>query len=430
MNPRRFASVAAVVVAVCVGSAPAPARAADADAVSVQVHGLLDARALRTDRTRSWMDGALGKTRYGPPVTDAPATLLRLSQASLLVDAPVGDLVAAHLQINGDADGDFELDSSRLDLIQAFIEVKPEPSPRLRLRARLGVFFPPVSQEADEPAWTGPYTITPSAATSWIADELRTIGAEVRLALRPEGQEISVTGAVLGGNDPTGSLLAWRGWAMGDRQTGLSDRPRLAPIPSIEPNGLFEQAPRWVQPFREIDGRVGYYAAASYRKTNTVDVRVIHYDNDADETVFDGQQYAWHTQFSSAAARLRIGAVELLGQHLRGGTLMGRTAAGRPAVDCNFWTTFGLLSLSVGRHRLSARYDEFYVEDDDEYVVEDPNEEHGHAWTAAYSLKTGEAHRLALEVLQVDSRRAVRPQIGLPEHARETLVQASFRVRF
>lgn len=407
-----------------------PMARADDGGLAVEVHGLLDARAVRTDRTRSWMDGGLGKTRYGPPVTDSPATLLRLSQASLLVDAPVGALVAAHFQVNADAEGDFELDASRLDLIQGFIEVKPEPSPRLRLRARLGVFFPPVSQEADEAAWTGPYTITPSAATSWISDELRTLGAEFRVALRPEGHEIALAAAAIGGNDPTGSLLAWRGWAMGDRQTGLSDRPRLAAIPSIEPQGLFEQAPRWVQPFREIDGRVGYYGAASYKKTGTLDLRAIHYDNNADETVFDGQQYAWKTRFSSLAAHVTVRGFELLAQHLHGRTIMGRTPEGQPRVDCDFWTRFGMGSLSLGRHRLSVRYDEFYVEDDDAFVEQDPNEEHGHAWTAAYSFRTGEKHRLAVEALQVDSHRGVRAQMGLPEHAQETLVQASFRVRF
>ena len=408
----------------------AVSSAAEEGGATVEVHGLLDARAIRTDRTRSWMDGGLGKTRYGPPVTASPATLLRLSQASLLVDASVGEIVSAHLQLNGDAEGDFEIDSSRLDIVQAFLEVKPEPSARLRLRARLGAFFPPVSQEADEIAWTGPYTITPSAATSWIADELRTIGAEFRVALRPEGHEIALTGAAVGGNDPTGSLLAWRGWAFGDRQTGLSDRPRLAPIPSIEPKGAFEQAPRWVQPFREIDGKLGYYAGASYKKTGTFDLRLLHYDNLADETVFDGQQYAWQTRFSSAAARLKLGAFELLGQHVWGRTIMGRLPSGGAAVACDFWTSFGMASVSAGRHRLSVRYDDFYVEDDDALIAEDDNEEDGHGWTAAYLLRTGASHRVAVEVLQVDSRRGVRPQIGLPEHAKETQVQASFRVRF
>jgi hypothetical protein len=394
------------------------------------VHGLLDVRAVRTDATKSWLDGGLGKTRYGPPVRPERATLLRLSQLSLLVDAPLGDIVSAHVQVGGDAEGDREVETARVDVIQAFIDVKPEPSARLRLRARLGMFFPPASQEADDLAWTGPYTITPSAATSWIADEVRAIGVEGRAAWRPEGHELAMAGAVFGGNDPTGTLLAWRGWALGDRQTGLSDRLALAPIPSIEPGGKFELAPRWVQPFRELDGRVGYYAAASYKKTGSVDVRLLHYDNRADETVFDGLQYAWKTRFESAAAHLTLGPLELLGQYLDGRTKMGRTPEGRSAVDNSFWAWFAMASVSAGRHRLSGRYDAFYVEDEDDFHVEDDNEEDGHALTFMYSLRTGASHRLAIEVLQVESDRGVRPSLNLPFRARETQVQASFRVGF
>jgi hypothetical protein len=343
----------------------------------------------------------------------------------------VGELLSAHLQLNAEAEGDREGHRSRLDLVEAFIDVRREPSARVRLRARLGFFFPPISQEADEPGWTGPYTITPSAATSWIADELRILGGEARLSLRPEGHDLSVAAAALGGNDPTGTLLAWRGWALGDRQTGLSERPPLAAIPSIEPGGMFEQAPRWVQPFREIDGRLGYYLAASYKKGDAVDVRALHYDNRARETVFDGQQYAWHTRFDSAAVRLRRKPFELLGHYLAGRTIMGRLPGGRPAVDGDFAAAFGMASLSAGRHRLSVRYDVFEVGDDDELRAgADPNDEDGHAWTAAWALRTGDAHRLALEAVRVSSDRGVRAEQGGPVRVGETLIQASFRVRF
>jgi hypothetical protein len=401
-----------------------------ADGESPSIHGLLDMRAIRTDRTRSWLDAGLGKLRYGPPVGETRATLLRLSQVSLLVDAPLGEVLSAHVQVNAEADGDREADNARVDLIQAFMQLHPEPSPRLRVRVRLGVFFPPISQEADDRAWTGPYTITPSAATSWIADELRTVGGEVRVAVRPEGHELAATGAAFGGNDPTGTLLAWRGWALGDRQTGISDRPALAPIPSIEPRGLFEGAPRWVQPFREIDGRIGYYLGASYKKTGRLDVRTLWYDNRGTQATFDGFQYAWKTRFASAAARLQAGSLELLGQYLAGQTAMGRLPDGRPLVDNDFDTAFGMASVAFGRHRVSARYDRFDVQDVDDFHVEDPNDEEGHAWTAVYALRTGEAHRVAVEVVQVESERAVRRDLGWPVRAKETMVQASFRLSF
>jgi hypothetical protein len=413
------------IVAILAAAIPAAAEGG-----GVEVHGVVDVRGVRTDRTKGWLDGGLGKTRYGPPVLDRPAALLRLSQLSLLVEAPVGETVSAHVHLNGEADGDRDGNRSRVDVIQGFADVRLEPSARVRVRARLGVFFPPVSQEADEIAWTGPYTITPSAATSWIAEELRTIGVEGRLAFRPEEHELALAVAAFGGNDPTGTLLAWRGWALGDRQTGLSERPALAPIPSIEPGGAFEPSPRWVQPFREIDGRVGYYAAASYKKTGLLDVRGIYYDNQADETAFDQLQYAWDTRFVSGAARVQWKAVELLGQYLKGSTRMGRGASGRAKVDNDFCALFVMASLSSGRHRLSARFDDFSVTDRDELLAADPNDEDGRAWTAAYSFKTGDAHRLAVEVVHVDSDRPVRAALGLPVVEKETQAQASFRLRF
>jgi hypothetical protein len=89
-----------------------------------------------------------------------------------------------------------------------------------------------------------------------------------------------------------------------------------------------------------------------------------------------------------------------------------------------------MASLSTGRHRFSARYDYFEVKDEDVLLTEDPNQESGHAWTLAYALRTGERHRVAVEWLNVDSERPVRGTLGLPIRAEESLVQASFRVRF
>jgi hypothetical protein len=185
-----------------------------------------------------------------------------------------------------------------------------------------------------------------------------------------------------------------------------------------------------VQPFRELDGRIGYYVAASYRKNGLIDLRGIYYDNQADETVFDGFQYAWDTRFVSGAARLQWKGLELLGQYLKGQTRMGRAPSGDALVDNDFCALFGMASLEAGRHRLSVRFDDFSVTDRDRMQVEDPNGEEGQAWTAAWSLKTGDAHRLPVEVVHVDSDRPVRAALGLPVNEKETQAQASFRLRF
>ncbi len=90
--------------------------------------------------------------------------------------------------------------------------------------------------------------------------------------------------------------------------------------------------------------------------------------------------------------------------------------------------SFVLLTGSWGRHRLTVRRDWFHVDDMDPMVTEDDNREDGAAWTAAYLLRTGDKHRLAVEALRTDSTRPIRPTLGLPARATELLLQLSLRV--
>ena len=86
-------------------------------------------------------------------------------------------------------------------------------------------------------------------------------GSRARSRSRRVENELSVKGAIFWNNDPTGSLLAYRGFAIHDRQTGYRDRLPLPPTPSLEPGGLFEQQAPWVEPLFAIDDRPGYYGA-------------------------------------------------------------------------------------------------------------------------------------------------------------------------
>ena len=127
---------------------------------------------------------------------------------------------------------------------------------------------------------------------------MRVTGGELNLLWTGLSSELAVTGAGFGGNDPTGSLLAFRGWSLHDRVSGLSDRLPLAPIPSIGPGGPFSRTqPLWVSPFREIDGRLGYYGAAKWETFDRLIVTAMHFDNRSDQVQFDGDQYAWNTVF-------------------------------------------------------------------------------------------------------------------------------------
>jgi hypothetical protein len=299
------------------------------------------------------------------------------------------------------------------------------------LRIRGGAFFPPVSLEHEGPAWTSRYTITGAAANSWIGEEVRTIGVEGSLLLKSAEDELRLTGAGFGSNDPAGTLLAWRGWALHDRQTGFGDRLAYAPVPAMAPGAPFERNARWVEPMVEIDGRIGWYAGATIKRSGRFEVRGLRFDNCGRQTAFDGWQYAWQTRFNAFGLRLELpGGVHVLGQHMRGDTHMGRTPAGAEQVVVPFRTSYALLSVPVRRHRLSVRHERFRTDDEDALPALDPNGEDGSAWTACYAFQATERQRLALELIRVEADRAVRPALGLPLRSVETLVQASWRIAF
>jgi hypothetical protein len=404
--------------------------AAGADDPTVKVGGVVDLRYARTDDVRSWLDGGLGKLRYGAGV-NGRANLLRVSQLSLLVDAELTPVLTAHVQLNADAEPDEAGLRSRADLVEAFVLYRPELSERVRLRLRGGAFFPPVSLEHEGPAWTSAYTITGSAANSWIGEEVRTVGGEASVVLKWDRDELRLTGAAFGSNDPAGTLLGWRGWSIHDRQTGFGDRLAYPQIPGMGPGQPFERNARWVEPMVEVDGRVGWYAGATVKRAGVFEARALRYDNRGLQTVFDGKQYAWLTRFDSFGLRVELpGRVHVLGQYLSGDTHMGRTPAGEEAVVVPFYAAYGLASVPVRRHRLSVRYDWFRTEDKDALRDLDPNDEDGSAWTASYAFEATKNLRFAAEVIRIESDRTMRPLLGAPLHAEETLLQVSWRTSF
>jgi len=391
----------------------------------LKVNALADFRWIHTPAETGWLDHGLGKTRYGGSAGERQNDF-RVSQLSLLISTSFTPDVFARAQFNIDAEPDQGWKRHRFDLIEGYIGYHPVLRPYLRLRIRGGVFFPPVSLENRDAAWTSPYTITYSAINSWIGEEVRVTGGEGSLIFQKGGNEIAFSGSVFGKNDPTASLLAWRGWSFSDRQTGLSDQLPLASIPSLLPGGLFPQQPEYVQPFREVDGKPGFYGSFSWT-TRRFEFNGLHYANRGVQTDFDGAQYAWDTTFGDLGLALHLPHnFEVIAQFLCGSSKMGFHSM----VDMRYRATYALLSNSFGRNRLTLRYDIFRVDDRDLFVAADNNNESGHAWTAAYIFSFNEKYRVAAELLHVNSNRPERLQIGLPEREDATTFQTSLRLRF
>ena len=390
------------------------------------VGGLVDARGVFTDDATSWLDEELGKTRFGGENGDRRG-LFRIGQASLLLEARLTDELFARVQIDADLEPDtpyLDGTADRLHLIEGMISYRPVLSPHVRLLTRAGLLFP-FSIENTATAWSPAYTITPSAANTWIGEDVRPTALELGVLLAPAGHEITLAGAAFIGNDPAGAILAWRGFALHDRLTGVGDRPPFANIPTLSPGGMFARNDPWDEPVREVDDRLGWWAAAGYRWNGHLDLRGFHYDNRADPLAFDGHQYGWDTRFTNVAAIVDLPhEATLIVQQL-----WGRTVMGPRAVVADFQAGYVLATLPFGRHRLTGRWDWFSVTDRDFLRIEDPNDESGWAGTVAYIIETGRHHRVAFEVLEVSSERAARElMMGLPARAREIQTQVSFRL--
>jgi hypothetical protein len=382
----------------------------------LNLHGLLDARLIITDHSTSWLDGGLAKTRYGSD-DDENAALFRLSQVSLVLAASHDDF-SARFHLNIDAEPDRIQTGSRIDLIEGFASYRHVISPQARFRLRGGFFFPPVSLEDRDTAWTSSFSITTSAINSWIGEEVRVTGAEVGFAFSQRPTEYSIALAVFGNNDPAGTLLAWRGWSLHDRQSGLTDRLPLPEIPPLQPGGLFPKQPDFVEPFREVDGRPGFYASASARNKN-FEINGIYYNNRGIPSKFDGVQYAWKTDFVNVGIDVPFQEHwEFLTQFLNGHSRMGIG----DMVHIKFDSFYALATASFDPFRWTLRYDHFRVQDQDAYQIEDDNHEKGNALTFAWMMSIREKFRIAAELLRVHSERAIKRT--------DWQFQTSFRFQF
>jgi hypothetical protein len=288
-----------------------------------------------------------------------------------------------------------------------------------------------VSLENIDPAWLSPYTTSFSAINSWIGEEVRSVGVEAGPSFRFGEAQARLFGAVTRVNDPNGTLLAWRGFAVHDRVSGFGDRLPLPPLKSFDNPTLFPDQPQHVQPMREVDRKWTWSTGASVTHPE-YRAKVLYQPKTADPASFDGEQYAWRTGYLAAGLARTLGRVEVLAQGLDGETRMGVVAGGDNAVAAKFQALYVMASWTESpeaRHRISLRYDAFRVQDRDAFTVEDPNDESGSAWTLAYAFTTGR-HRIAGEVLRVDSTRTNRSDLGAEPRVLEVLAMIGWRITF
>ncbi len=386
------------------------AAAAAADDYSLEpesplrLRGLLDTRVVHGGRDLGWTDRGAGKTRYGGnPNGDGPSrdTRLVLSHLALEVGGslPFGLVPRAQVELETDADS-----STRPLLIEAFVRREWGDAAH-GFGLQVGTMNPPLSLEHSGPAWTPAYTLTPSALGTWQWEEMRSTGLEgewwqrfgdtLRLDL--------IAGTGFGGDD-MGALVAQRGWVLSDYLSGVNVE---LPLPTRG---------RTTSVFDERDHRPAVYLRAMLAdRRDIVQLHLGYFDNLAAQARSGG----WSTRFGTVGAIVRpLPHTTVLAQYLE-----GETATEVNAFDSAFRAVYALLSLDYRRHRLTARYDFFRVDDHDGPPI---TREEGHALTFAYLVEVGLRHRFAIEYMRVTSHR---PATGFDDPS-DGGWQFSYRFRY
>jgi hypothetical protein len=367
----------------------------------VEVHGVAAARGLVVESQASWLEGGFGRLAEGAGEPNDALPALR-GQLHLGLDWRIDDVWL--VRTTGVVQGEPEASLGRRGgVVEAFVQAQPDLGARTLLRLRAGAFFPQTSLENVDRLWQSPYTVTLSAWNTWIGEEARVVGLESAFVFQGAKDRLDLAGALTGANDSSGALLAWRGFAWGDRLTTIGEVLPLPPLATLRPGGAFGlQRDDGTRPVDELDGRVGWHARARYTREGAVRVQAAYTDNRGDRALHRGQ-YAWRTRFAQAGLEAHLGRdVMLVAEGAIGDTGMGLPP---PAfrVDLRFKTGYVLVSWNRGPVRLPGRVEAFANTDRD--GVAEPDEEDGWAVTGAALWQATRFLRIGAEYLAVHAQR-------------------------
>jgi hypothetical protein len=379
------------------------------------VHGFADVRLVAAPDEKSWVDGGLGKTRYGDG-SDG----LRVGAAAVVANWQIAPawLAVADLRYQPDL-------GSAISLTEAYVRFRPVSTSPWRWSIKAGEFFAPISLENEGIGWTSLWTLTPSAIDSWVGEELRTFGGELRLEHRGDADTFEGAVALIGANDPAGEILASRGWSLDDLVSGVGSRLRE---PDVYAQLIGVTPPRRYDPFLEIDHDVGAYAELTWRSAEFGRVTLLHYDNLADPTeyhTFDhgDQLFAWRTKFNSFGAQAQAANWTFIAQAMAGSTDI--QPPGFRSVTY-FSAGYLLAGVDLGAWRPALRIDAFMTRTN----PSSPMSEHGNALTLALNWRPLDWLRLTGEALRVDSTHDLRPSAGLAARQVDSQFLLNARVLF
>jgi hypothetical protein len=386
-----------------------------------------DVRMIGVGGERSWVDDGFGKLRYGGKHDDEAGpfrVLPRIGEADLVWQPRFGWALSGIVSMVAQ-----DKDGMEAGLSEAYLSFKPLASGPVRLSARAGLMWPPVSLEHSGSDWAVTETITPSAINSWIGEEVKVIGFEGSLSTKFGEHQLTATAALFDVNDTAGALLAFRGWALHDVKA-LAFQSQ--PLPELNEFMEYGQ-PRFTHPVKEMDGgflsRPGIYVKLAWRPPVPVRIEAIHYDNRSNpESVNDEMEWGWRTRFDNVGLVADLGpSTQLRAQAMRGHTLMGPEEAGTIWVDMRFRSAFALITQRLAKGSVSGRIDAFATRNRGSGVIDDDNEK-GWAVTVDGRRALGPHTTILLEALHVSSRRDARRREGLSPRQVQTQIQAVLRL--
>lgn len=376
--------------------------------------GFIRGSAGSLDAAPTFLDGGFGKlVDGGAPAEDNAGAFIGEARLALDWELGAGWGLFVHGVGRQDAAG-----SSGSGLLEAFAERRFGDGEWHLWTMRAGQFFLPASRENVGSLWTSPYTLTLSAMNSWIAEEIRPIGLDLAYTRTfASDHRLHLAGTVFGGNDTSGTLIAWRGFSFHDRPTPTG---RFVPLPPFE--GFGEQFPKQsdqgTKAFAsDLDGRPGFAGRIRWSAPdNRAVIQATAFLNRGDRDLH-GEEYAWETDFRWLSLETGLPAgLRLLGEWGTGTSVMGFAPPGQRSeavVDIRFDTYYLLLTRDWGVLRATARYDDFQVRDRDSTAIDD-NREEGRAWTLALIVPMGEHWRAGVELLDLDAERPAARRAGSP----------------
>lgn len=423
--PRRRVSLLLLAAAACGASVSA----------ETVLEGFAALRGVSVESRPSWLAGGFGRLDQGADALGEEEER-GLAKVHLALDWRPVDVFGVYLHLAGREESS-ELRGRSVGVVEGYLDFGGSVGARNELRGRVGLFLPPTTQENVDAAWQSPYAITNSAVNTWIGEEVRlsgilfdyyqTLGAE---------SELRLSAGAFGGNDATGALLAWRGWAFGDRLTTHGEELALPPIDSLDTGVFRVQDTGGTTPFgSDLDGEPGWLALARWSRGDRFVVQLTRVDNRGDRELHSigaqGGEYAWETSWSQLGLTWHASdRWSLVGEWIDGETGMGDRTTDHVQLDLQAW--YALVSWHTDRFRVTLRHDQFETVDLDgsNPAVAEINDEDGEAWTLAGFWTLRERWRLGLQILDTDAERPAAQQSGFDPDTDGRTLTVELRYRF